>query len=67
MPAKGQMTLCNSLIIRLNKKSCLVVLHRPPTPNFWKLEKKFLLYKSIPHLMFRIPQEVFFSLRILIF
>ena len=40
----------------------------PPAPNFWKWEKKrFLLYKSIPHLIFRIPKKFFFPLRILIF
>ena len=32
----------------------------PPAPNFWKLEEKFLLYKSILHLIFRIPKKVFF-------
>ena len=34
-----------------------------PLPNFWKLEK-FLLYKSILQLIFRIPKEVVCSLRI---
>ena len=34
----------------------------PPAPNFWKLEKKFLLYKNIPPLIFRIPKKVFFFL-----
>ena len=40
----------------------------PPAPNIWKLEKTFLLYKSILPLIFRIPKKCFFfSLRILIF
>ena len=44
----------------------------PPAPNLWKLEKKFLLYKSISHLIFSInfffvvenfdPLEIFFKL-----
>ena len=55
----GQLT---SFLLQLgqnNKKSCLVVLHRSPL-FFWKLEKKFLLYRSIPHLIFRIPKVFFF-------
>ena len=41
----------------------------PPAPNFWKLEKKFLLYRSIPCLIFRIRKKGFFfpPLRIWIF
>ena len=59
------------LVGLLNKaKKMLFGSPLPPAPNFWKLEKKFLLYKSIPPLIFRIPKMFFFfffsSLRILI-
>ena len=47
------------------KKSCLVVLHRPPLSfENWK---KVVLYKSTPRLIFRIQKRGFFSLRIFIF
>ena len=47
------------------QKSCLGVLHH--LPYFLKTGKKVLLYKSILHLIFRIPIFFFFFLRIWIF
>ena len=33
---------------------------QPPAPKLWKLEKKFLMYKSISHLIFSIIIIFFF-------
>ena len=46
------------LLNKAKNKGCLVVLHRLPL-IFENWKKVFLLYKSIPPLIFRIPKKVF--------
>ena len=49
------------LLFRPKKKKKVVWLSSTARPYFWKTGKKFLLYKSIPRLIFGIPKSFFFS------